>query len=175
MPAIAKTSDADVVAAARKIIGENGLDGLSMHAIASAVGIKAPSLYKRFIDRNAIIRCVQLAEFSALTREIEKAVAGVTPAEAIRAIAHTHWTLAEERPQIYSILFTPGTITQPEDIAIRTEALMPLFVASRALVGPGTGLAAARTLASYIHGFISMHLSGAFDFGLTAIIKGMGG
>jgi AcrR family transcriptional regulator len=183
MPAIAKTSDIDVISAARRIIAENGIDGLSMQGIGDAVGIKAPSLYKRFSDRSAIIRGVQLTEFAEIGNTIEESVADLSPADAIRKIAEIQWSLSQERPKIYAILFSVGTITNTEDIAIRTQALTPLFVACRALVGPGTGLAAARTLASYIHGFISMQMSGAFDqtpgvegsyyFGLNAIIKGM--
>jgi hypothetical protein len=59
-----------------------------------------------------------------------------------------------------------------------------MFAVCRTLFGAGIALAAARTLMSYIHGFIALQQSGAFDgtagiegsfyFGLNSIIKGMG-
>jgi AcrR family transcriptional regulator len=183
MPAIPKTSDGDVIDAAKQIVCNRGVGGLSMQALGYAVGIKAPSLYKRFVDRDDIIRRVQLAEFSALAKAISDSTQELPPSEAIRAIARIHWTIAQERPYIYEILFQPGSITKTDDIAIRTKALMPLFVSVRALVGPGVALAAARTLSSYIHGFISLQMAGVFDqgaglegsfyFGLNAIIRGI--
>lgn len=184
MPAIAKTSDLDVINAARQIIASTGIDGLSMSAIGDAVGIKAPSLYKRFADRQAIVRAVQLTEFAELAKKIDAEISGVDPPEAIRAIARVYWTLAQESPKVYEILFSTNSLTDPDDVAVRTSALLPLFSVSKQLLGPGKALAAARTFTSYIHGFITVQMSGAFDqgpgiegsfyFGLNAIIKGVG-
>ncbi len=175
--------DEQIIIAARSLIERLGVESLSMQAVGTAVGIKAPSLYKRFADREAIIRGVQIAELQELTRQITNALQNGDGSDAIRTIAKVYWDLAKRSPNVYQIVFSVGSLTTSEDIAIRTSTLSPLFDASRALVGPGTALAAARTFASYIHGFLMLKLCGAFDktpgiegsyfYGLNAIIKGM--
>ena len=50
MPSPPKTTDADIVAAARKLVERHGRTGLSMGDVAAAVGVRAPSLYGRFAD-----------------------------------------------------------------------------------------------------------------------------
>lgn len=47
-----------VVAAAIAIIGENGLEAFSMPKLASALGVRAPSLYHYFADRNELLAAV---------------------------------------------------------------------------------------------------------------------
>ena len=47
-PAPVKASNAAILAAARAIVASEGDEGLSLNAVADAVGVRAPSLYKRF-------------------------------------------------------------------------------------------------------------------------------
>ncbi len=183
MPAIAKTSESDVIDAARSIIADCGIDGITLHALADSVGIKAPSLYKRFAGREEIIRRVQLTEFTDLARNIAAETLDLPPQDAVRTIARIYWNLSLERPRIYEALFSGASITEPEDLAVRTSAMLPIFDACRALAGAGVALGAARTVTAYIHGFITMNMAGVFQqspgiegsyyFGLNAIIKGI--
>jgi len=50
MPAHPKTTDAQIVQAARRLVDSQGRDGFSMNEVAAAVAIRAPSLYGRFRD-----------------------------------------------------------------------------------------------------------------------------
>ena len=56
---------AAVVAAAHTVLERDGIDGLTMHAVAGELGIKAPSLYKHVAGKGAIelgLVAVALAE-----------------------------------------------------------------------------------------------------------------
>src|SRR5690348_3358076 len=72
-PALAKTSDDEIIAAARAIIAEHGVDKLSLGEVATAVGIKAPSLYKRFADRGALVDAVRDSVLRQLADALEAA------------------------------------------------------------------------------------------------------
>lgn len=183
MPAIAKTSNKTIITAARQLIEQAGLDALSMHTLAAAVGIRPPSLYKRFQDRDAIIRAVQQAEFADLEMQIAAVATGESPAADLRAIARSHWQFAHARPHIYRIIFAASPTKEAVDIAVRANALRPMLEACNQLVGPARGLMAARTLTAYVHGFATMEIAGAFHlggsvedaflFGLDTIIHGL--
>jgi len=183
MPAIAKTSNMTIITAARQLIEQAGLEALSMHTLAAAVGIRPPSLYKRFQDRDAIIRAVQQAEFADLETQIAAVATGESPAADLRAIARSHWQFAHARPHIYKIIFAASPKTEAVDIAVRVSALKPMFEACTRLVGSAHALMAARTLTAYVHGFATMEIAGAFHlggsvedafcFGLDTIINGL--
>ena len=50
-PAPVKATNDNILAAARAIAAHEGADSLSLNAVAEAVGVRAPSLYKRFANR----------------------------------------------------------------------------------------------------------------------------
>lgn len=47
-----------VVDAAISLIGERGLDGFSLPKLAAALGVRAPSLYHYFVDKDALLAAV---------------------------------------------------------------------------------------------------------------------
>ena len=51
MPTPSRTSTAEIVAAGRAILEAEGFEGLTMQRVAAAVGVRAPSLYKRVDGR----------------------------------------------------------------------------------------------------------------------------
>ena len=53
MPTPARTSLEEIVGAGRAILRAEGLEGLTMQRVAAAVGVRAPSLYKRLPGRAA--------------------------------------------------------------------------------------------------------------------------
>jgi TetR/AcrR family tetracycline transcriptional repressor len=50
-----------VVDTAIAIIGDAGLETFSMHRLATALGVRAPSLYHYFVDKNALLAAVARA------------------------------------------------------------------------------------------------------------------
>ena len=52
MPTPSRTSTAEIVTAGPRILEAEGLDGPTMQRVAAAVGVRAPSRYKRVSGRS---------------------------------------------------------------------------------------------------------------------------
>lgn len=58
MPTPERTSLAAIVTAGRDLLEQGGPATVSMQAVAERVGVKAPSLYKRVRDRDALLQLI---------------------------------------------------------------------------------------------------------------------
>ena len=66
MPTPDRTSLQDIVEAGRDLVETGGAAKLTMQAVAERVGVRAPSLYKRVRDRDALL--VLVAEATSTRR-----------------------------------------------------------------------------------------------------------
>jgi len=172
-PAPRRASDADIVAAARAILEEDGLDGVTMLAVAGRVGVRPPSLYKHLESRWQLLRLVAEDAFADLGAALDRAAVSV-PRGAHRrrdsrarltaiAVAYRDW--AHRNPGAYRLLYAalpPEARPAPAVGGVAAAALLDSVVG---VVPDGEELAAARTLASFGHGFVSMELADAFRLG----------
>ena len=165
MAAHPKTSDADIIAAALAVIEENGVEQLSMLAVATAVGVRGPSLYKRFADRAALLKSVETHLFHELALDLARAASGHGEDDALREMAFAYRAFAKRHKGAYALMFSSETAGE-DAIAIRFEAARPVLdVLQRMLPDPASSLRAARALTAFCHGFVSMDIAGAFRLG----------
>ncbi|MET9907307.1 TetR/AcrR family transcriptional regulator [Streptomyces sp. NPDC006476] len=144
----------EIAAVARDILEDSGPTALTMRALADRLGIKAPSLYKHFPDKNAleVELIAQMLEESAAALEAaeEREPGSLTAlADAYRAYALSHphlYCLATERPLPRAAL-PPG---------LEDRAAMPLMRAC------GGDLDTARSLWAFAHGMVILEIHGRF-------------
>jgi hypothetical protein len=119
-----------------------------------------------------------------LTDVLERATASRRdPRAGIRAAVTAYRSFVRARPNGYGLLFAhlaPESLPEAELVA---ASGLPLVRAMQRLVGPERALEAARTLAAWAHGFVSMELAGAFRlggdvdaafaFGIDALLAGV--
>jgi AcrR family transcriptional regulator len=163
-PARARTSQSDIVAAGRDILEAGGLDAVTMQAIADRVGIRAPSLYKRYANRGDLIAAIGASVLADLGAELAPFV-GLEPRAGVRAVADAFRRFALDHPRSYELIFMslpPGSRPPAE---LNAAAAMPLVELAGRLAGPDQALEAARLITAFAHGFVSMELSGAFRLG----------
>lgn len=166
MPAPARTSTDEILAAARAILEEAGLEAVTMHAVAARVGVRAPSLYKRVADRATLIKAVGDAVTDDLRRTLEpEAGSEVDPGDRLRAIAHRYRTFVRRNPRGYALLFVPLPPDMAPDAAALAALGRPIVGAMSRLTGEAAALAAARTMVAWAHGFVAMELAGGFRLG----------
>ncbi len=175
MPTPSKISLADVVGAALGILETRGAAGLTMQAVAVAVGVRAPSLYKHVTDRDHLLRLVGEATLASLSERMD-ATSGD-----LRALAAAFRTFAREHPAAYLLVFSQESQLP---LASLEAAVAPLLDACAALTGPDNALPAARTLTAWATGFIGMELAGQFnlggnvdaawEYGVELMVAGMG-
>ncbi|OAN41345.1 TetR/AcrR family transcriptional regulator [Microbacterium sp. H83] len=172
MPTPERTSLAQIVAAGREILEVAGPGGLTMQAVADRVGVRAPSLYKRVRDREALHAAVAGASIDALSIGLEAAGDDLT------ALGHAYRSFAHRHPEGFRLMFTAAA---PDDALHRSSE--HVLRACAAVVGQADALDAARLFTAWATGFLQMELAGAFrlggdvdqafSYGLRRIIAGL--
>jgi AcrR family transcriptional regulator len=160
MPTPERTSLEEIVAAARALLESGGPAALTMQAVAGRVGVRAPSLYKRVRNRDALVRTVAEATVRDLGDHLRAAEGAGLPgmARAFRAFAHAH-------PAGYHLIFGWLPEESRPDLAELARQTEPVLRATAELAGPDRALEAARTVTAWANGFLSMELAGAFNLG----------
>ena len=183
MPAHAQTSTAAIVAAGRLLLEERGPDALTMRDVADAVGVRAPSLYKRVRNRSDLFRLILEDVADELTATLDAAASSGDPVADARAMATAYRSFAHSNPVAYTLMFGPNPAPGATGRSVRSSATFLRIIAE--LAGQQHALLAARTVVAWAHGFITMELAGAFrlggdveqawDFGLNRVLASVRG
>lgn len=184
MSAPQRVSPQALVSAIREISERDGVDAVTMSSVASAVGIRAPSLYKRAANRHELLR---LAADDAVV-ELTSGIASVTqrahdPREVLVGVARSLRALAARSPNVTALLFcAPDPLAGPSPEVV--APLMTTLLGAVAQFAPGDPLPAARTLTAWAYGFCMMEQNGgfrqggdvddAFEQGLEIVLRGVG-
>lgn len=107
----------EIIAAASSLLAELGdANQLSMRAVAAAVGVTPPSIYRHFADKRALLVAVLDERWAELSEALAHAAAEIDdPFQALRRIGLTYLRFAEEHPGHYRVLFTaagPAGVSQ---------------------------------------------------------------
>lgn len=105
----------ELIAAASRLLAELGdANQLSMRAVADAVGVTPPSIYRHFPDKHALLVAVLHERWAELYQTLARAVVD-DPFESLRAICLAYVRFAEEHPGHYRVLFSaagPAGVTE---------------------------------------------------------------
>jgi len=165
LPTPSRTSVDEIVGAGRSILEAEGIEGLTMQRVAAAVGVRAPSLYKRVRGRPDLIRLIGNDIARELAETLDAAATTGDPRADLRGLANAFRQFALSQPQAYSLLFAQLPEDSRADLELNVRASEALLRTASALAGPEHSLEAARTVVAWATGFISMELRGAFRLG----------
>jgi AcrR family transcriptional regulator len=147
----------EIVDTARAIVDAEGLGALTMRRIGERLGIRAPSLYKHFPDKQALEAAIISAAFEEQAEEFEHAVAGSDDPLAALAAAYRRFALAH--PHLYRLM---------TDQELRRDLLVP-GVEERAGLSvyraAGEDANRARAAWAFAHGMALLEITNRFPPG----------
>lgn len=145
-----------------------GLEHVSMHSIARALGWSATALYRYFANKEAILAAARTVALDKLSTALEQAINGPGDVwEVSRAVGDAYVAFAFENPDAYRLIFSLAQ-PDPEDYPDFARALerargnMTLYVERMVAVGgletdPGV---LGHLFWGGLHGLISLEMTG---------------
>lgn len=91
-----------IIAAAADLLEQNGPDGLTMRAIATELGIKAPSLYKHIADKRELEVALISDGLASQAEAFEKAL--TEGGDQVVAISNAYRQWALNHPHLYAMM-----------------------------------------------------------------------
>lgn len=97
----------EILAATEQLLLNTGsAEAVSIRAVADAVGVTPPSIYRHFPDKSTLIFEVCARYFAQLDAEIDAAVEGLDdPMAALRARGRAYIEFGRQNPEPYRIMF----------------------------------------------------------------------
>jgi AcrR family transcriptional regulator len=184
MPYPTQITHESIIHKAVELIEQEGVEQLALGKLATALGVKAPSLYRYVNNKDALLQAVNLQTIQGLFAAYEQALAGVDDVAAVRltAVLHTHRTFALTHPQCYMLALANPIDAQRPDEDLLTQMVLPIQTIVAEIAGETQSLAALRGALALVHGFVLLELNNqlrrggdltaAFSQSITAYIKG---
>ena len=109
----------EILAATEKLLLDTGsAEAVSIRAVADAVGVTPPSIYRHFPDKTTLIYEVCARYFAQLDAEIDAAVEGIEhPMDALKARGTAYIEFGRNNPEPYRIMFMVRPEQGPADTA----------------------------------------------------------
>jgi len=154
-------SSADILKTAVNMVEYGGTDGLSLRAVASALGVKAPSLYRYFPHKEVLEAAVAEEIFNLMLGEFRAASESADPETRLRRLADTYLRFARDRFPLYSFAVQSRL---PEKYSSKAgKAVWNLLLeAASGVSGQPDDTAAAVAIWSFLHGYATLEHFGVF-------------
>ena len=166
MPYPTQIDRVQLVAAAQQLVENEGVEALSLHKVATVLGVKAPSLYRYVSNKAELLRAINEATVQQLFAAMhEQAAPATAPAAQLLAMLHTFRHFAHRHPHTYMLLFTAQAATGRPDEGWLVELVLPLQRLMAQVSGEAQSLAALRGALALAHGFIMLELNGQLQRG----------
>ncbi len=160
MPYPSQVTHEQIVEVAHAMVETGGSDSLSLARLAEELGVRAPSLYRYFRNKEALLQAINLRTLHALFAGIDRALADnqddptlrlMDVANALRSFAHAH-------PHAYVAAMTAQVnVTRPDENLL-VQMVLPIQAVMAALTGAERSLNALRGLLALVHGFVMLEL-----------------
>jgi AcrR family transcriptional regulator len=111
-------TSAKILKAARLILHREGIDGVTMRAVAQAVGVTPMAIYRHFKDRNALLNALADEGFQALAAKLHATPLTGDTDSRLMQLGDVFLDHALKSPHLYDLMFLvprAGARTYPND------------------------------------------------------------
>jgi AcrR family transcriptional regulator len=143
----------EVVAAARELLEQEGVEQLTMRRLAERLGFQAPSIYRHFADKRALEAAIISSAFEEQAEVFEQAV---ERDDAVGTLAKAYRRWATEHPHLYRLMTERPPPRERLVPGVEDRAAAPVVAAA------GGDADTARALWAFAHGMVSLELGNRF-------------
>jgi AcrR family transcriptional regulator len=147
----------EIVTAAREVLEGEGLAALTMRNVAARLGIRAPSLYKHFPDKDALEAAIISDGFVEMAEEFEEA--GDDGAASLVDLAAAYRAFARAHPHLYRLMTDQELRRDLLAPGVEDRAALPVYLAA------GEDADRARAAWAFAHGMTMLELTDRFPPG----------
>ncbi len=155
-----------VVAGAAALADADGLDHLTLAALAAALGIRTPSLYAH-VDGLGDLRA-RLAARGAreMASALQAGAAGRAGADALRAVAEAYRAYAHTHPGTYAAMQVASDLEANQTAGAAAVGVFLAVLDGYGIAGDAA-IHAVRAVRSALHGFVALEREGGFGIPLS--------
>ncbi|RLL43752.1 TetR/AcrR family transcriptional regulator [Oceanobacillus piezotolerans] len=150
------------------IADKEGIDALTIAALAKKFSVRSPSLYNHINGLEELRNELSLYGLNELYQRLDRSVIGKQKGEAVHSMADAYLTFAESHPGLYRFTLTapdPNDTSKLETgnniIALISEVLRDYGLEEKAVIH------AVRGLRSILHGFVTLEQIEAFKLPIS--------
>ena len=154
-------SSADILKTAVQMVEHDSVDGLSLRAVASTLGVKAPSLYRYFPHKEALEVAVAEEIWNVVLGELQDVSATADPDTRFRRTVDAYLRFAHERFALYTFVVQNG-LSKTYGSKASKAVWNLLLEAASGVSGQPDDTAAAVAVWSFLHGYATLEHAGAF-------------
>ena len=152
-----------VVDVAAALADKQGLDSVTLAAVAAELGVRTPSLYKHVDGLPALRRLLAVRAKQELAGVLGGAAVGRARGDALRAVALAYRDWAVEHPGLYTAAQAAPLPDDAADVASTEAVVGVVFDVLRGYdVGDDVLVDATRTLRAGLHGFVALEAAGGY-------------
>lgn len=144
----------EIVAASLELLEQGGPQAVSMRAIADRIGIRAPSLYKHYRDKDALETAMIAAGFRTMAGVFRAAVEDSADPLVALAAAYRKWALSHRH--LYRLMTHKSLDRAALPAGVEEAAALPVAQVV------GGDPARARAVWAFAHGMTSLELADRF-------------
>ncbi|MFC3895134.1 TetR/AcrR family transcriptional regulator [Lentzea rhizosphaerae] len=151
-----------VVDAALELVDEQGVEGLTLAAVAARTGVATPSLYKHVASLGELRGHVGVRVLEDMAARFTQVVLGLSGEEAVTALMHAYRAYVAEHPKRYAAMpMDPLHDELQQAAGMKLIEVMLATLRGFGLEG-SDAIHATRRLRVIVHGFASIESGGGF-------------
>ena len=154
-----------VVSAAAELADTDGLQAVTLAALAKRLAVRPPSLYAHVDGLEDLRRRIGARGARELAAALGTAAAGRAGRDALEAVAHAYREYAREHPGRYAALQRAPAGGQSADAQAAVDVIVAILRGYG--IDGDSAIHAVRTIRSALHGFVSLEAEGGFGMPLA--------